>query len=460
MTPVPAESIFDYDLAVVGAGPAGQAACLSIGEGLRIAVIDEQARPGGQILRQPPRGFSVADWMTGAAYRGLKARLAAFEALRTVDFMGGRSVVGLREARGGWILTLAGVTGVQEMSAQRVLIAGGCYDMARPLSGWTIPGVMSAGGVQAFIKSQQLAPGRRLAFAGSHPLQLMVAEQAMKAGADVAVVAFSQSFSRAVTEALSRPFVAVAHLPKLLSALASGWRLRQAGVALRFGDRPARVEGENTARALYLERGERFDCDAVALCFGFMPQSDLPRAAGMAMLPARPGGWKAVHDEWMRASRPGAYVAGETIGVNGADAASAEGGLAGLAVAMDAGLISESEAYRRARPLRRVRQSALHFSEMLDAIAEPGPLDFRGAADDVIICRCEDVPLRELRTALERCSDVGAVKLATRCGMGACQGRNCEHSLLALAGQPLTDLNGFTARFPARPVRIGDIAPD
>ncbi|MCO8030839.1 NAD(P)-binding protein [Brevundimonas diminuta] len=53
----------DYDLAVIGAGPAGQAACLSLNGALRIAVIDEQARPGGQILRQPPRAFSVADWM-------------------------------------------------------------------------------------------------------------------------------------------------------------------------------------------------------------------------------------------------------------------------------------------------------------------------------------------------------------------------------------------------------------
>lgn len=458
MTPLSADCAYDYDLAVIGAGPAGQAACLSIGEGMRIVVIDEQARPGGQILRQPPRSFSVADWMAGAAYGKLKARLAAFEAMRTVDFRGSRSVVGLRETGGGWTLTLAGGSDVEEVSAKRVLIAGGCYDMATPLSGWTLPGVMSAGGVQAFIKSQQLAPGRRLAFAGSHPLQLLVAEQAMKAGADVAVVAFSQPFLRAVTEALKRPFVVVAHLPRLLSVLVGGWRLHQAGVALRFGSGPVRIEGEDAVHALHLEGDEKFDCDAVGLCFGFMPQSDLPRAAGLAMQSAKPGGWKAVHDEWMRASRPGAYVAGETTGVNGADAAAAAGGLAGLAVALDVGLLNDKEARRRARPLRRVRRAALRFSDMLAAIADPGLFGARSSADDVIICRCEDVTLRELQAALKRCSDVGEIKLATRCGMGACQGRNCEHSLLALAGERSGEVTGFTARFPARPVRIGDLA--
>ncbi|MEN5114229.1 NAD(P)/FAD-dependent oxidoreductase [Brevundimonas diminuta] len=448
----------DYDLAVIGAGPAGQAACLSINGALRIAVIDEQARPGGQILRQPPRAFSVADWMKGGAYRGLKARLAAFEALTNVDFMGGRSVLGLCEAGGVWTLTLSGASGVEEVSARRVLIAGGCYDLAAPIPGWTLPGVMSAGGTQAFIKSQQLVPGKRLAFAGSHPLQLLVAEQALDAGGDVAVVAFVQPFSTLAWRAITRPWAALTHWPVLVSALGSAWRLLRAGVPLRFGRAALSVEGQGRVSALHLGGAERFDCDAAALCFGFMPQADLPRAAGLQVTPARPGGWKSSHDEWMRASRRGVYVAGETTGVKGAAAASAEGALAGLAVALDEGLIDQGEARRRARPWRKARRAAMRFAALLEAIADPGPFSARLPDADTIVCRCEDVALGDLQAALAQCAEVGSVKLATRCGMGACQGRNCEHSLLSLAGQPQSDRSGFTARFPARPVRIGDLA--
>lgn len=100
----------------------------------------------------------------------------------------------------------------------------------------------------------------------------------------------------------------------------------------------------------------------------------------------------------------------------------------------------------------------MRFSALLEAVADPGPFSARLPDADTIICRCEDVVLADLQAALARCDEVGSVKLATRCGMGACQGRNCEHSLLSLAGEPHSERSAFTARFPARPVRIGDLA--
>ena len=75
-----------------------------------------------------------------------------------------------------------------------------------------------------------------------------------------------------------------------------------------------------------------------------------------------------------------------------------------------------------------------------------------------MICRCEDVPLAPIEQAVATGASANAVKLATRCGMGLCQGRNCEPTLLRLvadAGRPGDP--GFTARFPARPVAIGDL---
>lgn len=447
----------DYDLAVVGAGPAGQAACLALPDGPRIVVIDEQLRPGGQILRQPPRAFSVRGWLEGAEYRRLKARLAAFESLESVEWRGGCSVLGAREAGEGWRLALSDGGGVREVTARRILIATGCYDMAVSLPGWTLPGAMSAGGVQAFVKSQMLAPGHRIAFAGSHPLQLLAADQLRKAGGTVAAVAFSQPFRRFALKALGRPWTALTNLPRLMSVLLMGWRLRAAGVPIHFGRAPTAVEGRDRVQGLRLEDGTVVACDAAAFCFGFLPQSDLPRAMGLVVRPARPGGWKACHDAWMRASRPGAYVAGETTGVKGADAAAAEGALAGLAVAVDMGVLPLCEAVRRAAPVRRARARALRFAALLEAVADPGPLPDRDLPADTIVCRCEDVTMGDLRAALAIGADAGGVKLATRCGMGVCQGRNCEHGLLALLGDVSTEPHGFTPRFPARPIRIGDL---
>ncbi|MGQ3178622.1 MAG: hypothetical protein ACT6SC_13595, partial [Blastomonas fulva] len=74
--------------------------------------------------------------------------------------------------------------------------------------------------------------------------------------------------------------------------------------------------------------------------------------------------------------------------------------------------------------------------------------------------RCEDVDQATIAAQWAHCQSANAIKLATRCGMGACQGRNCEPSLLrmiAAAGGPAQA--GFTARFPARPVAIADLLP-
>jgi len=447
----------DYDVAVIGGGPAGQAACLALGDVPRIAVIDEQLRPGGQILRQPPRAFSVRSWLEGIEYRRLKDRLAAFESLKAVEWLGGCSVLGAREIEEGWCVIVSDGRGARELSARRILIATGCYDMALPLPGWTLPGVMSAGGVQAFVKSQMLAPGYRIAFAGSHPLQLLAAEQVRKAGGTVAAVAFSQPFRQIALKALGRPWTSLTNISRLIAVILMGLRLRAAGVPIHFGRAPLGVEGEGQVQGLRLQDGPIIPCDAAAFCFGFLPQSDLPRTMGLAVCPARPGGWKACHDAWMRASKAGAYVAGETTGVKGADAAAAEGALAGLGIAMDMGILALDAAVRRAPPLRRARARALRFAELLDSVAAPDLLPDRELPADTIVCRCEDVTAGDLRCALESCTDVSAVKLATRCGMGVCQGRNCEHSLLALLGGASAERPGFTARFPARPVQISDL---
>src|SRR6266702_1755281 len=58
-----------FDVAVVGAGPAGAAAAITaVNYGLSVCVLDEQARFGGQIFRQPPRSFQVDGWMTDQIY--------------------------------------------------------------------------------------------------------------------------------------------------------------------------------------------------------------------------------------------------------------------------------------------------------------------------------------------------------------------------------------------------------
>jgi thioredoxin reductase len=470
------ESDLLVDVAIVGGGPAGQGAAEQlVAAGLTVAVVDEQARPGGQILRQPPKTFSVRHWLPGRAYTGVKAQLARFEALPGIRWVGRTSVVGLFRGQGEYeyAMLLSGPEGGSRIQARFVLIAAGCYDLPAALPGWTLPGVMSAGGIQAFIKSQLLMPGERFVLTGTHPLQLVLADQILKGGGAVAAVLFAQPLLNAVAPLLRKPFTTLRHASTLIAAALCCLRLCRAGVPIRFGRTVRQVLGDRRVDGVILAptlpgstvQPAMMACDRVTLCFGFLPQSDLPRLAGADMTrnPST-GGWAATHNEWMRSSVPGLFVAGETTGVEGAEVALREGRLAGLGIALAAGRIALDAAEAKAGPTRAQLKPMKRFAAMLDELSSPASILPYLADKDTLICRCEDVTRADIEGALSGpmppCS-ANALKLVTRAGMGLCQGRSCEHAILRIVaarmGSHNAPLPGFTPRFPIRPVSISSL---
>jgi len=447
-----------FDVVIVGGGPAGQAAAIALaGHSLSIAVIDEQMRPGGQILRQPPAGFTVANWLADRSYAPLKDQLDRFGQLENVSWLGGHSAIGLQAGS----IVASGPDGMRTIAADRILIAAGCQDLAVPLPGWTLPGVYAAGGIQAFTKSQQLLAGRRVLLAGTHPLQLIIAAQIVAAGGTVAAVLFAQPRAAMVRALARHPLTALGRLSDLFTARAAMATLARSGTPVRYDVSLSALTGRDRVSGATTSAGD-LQCDAAGLCYGFVPQSALPRMAGARMVAAGPaGGWACVHDDWMRTSVPGLYAAGETVGVAGAAAAAAGGELAGLGIALDLGLLDTKAAHRSAQGARRQLARHRAFASLLDTAADPRAF-FPTPDSGTIVCRCEDIEHGILSERVSAGDSANAVKLATRCGMGVCQGRNCEPTLLRMisAARGPNDA-GFTARFPARPLAIADLlAPD
>ena len=87
-------------------------------------------------------------------------------------------------------LTLALQTAdlAETLTPQKLIIATGAYDRPTPFPGWTLPGVMTAGGAQALIKGQGVLPGRRVILAGSGSFLLPVAAQLILGGAEVVAI--------------------------------------------------------------------------------------------------------------------------------------------------------------------------------------------------------------------------------------------------------------------------------
>src|SRR5205814_2128602 len=148
------------------------AAASALAHGLTVAMLDDNARPGGQYFRQPPAALRRASPAAhDSEHRRARALFAAVGHPR-LRYLADTVVW---EAPEPGVLAFAGGNDSGRVRARATILAAGAVERAVPFPGWTLPGVMTAGGVQNLIKSQRLLPGRRFLVAGNGPLLLTVA---------------------------------------------------------------------------------------------------------------------------------------------------------------------------------------------------------------------------------------------------------------------------------------------
>jgi NADPH-dependent 2,4-dienoyl-CoA reductase/sulfur reductase-like enzyme len=413
------------DVAVVGAGPAGiAAACRAAEAGARTLLLEEGLASGGQIHRhlpgRPPPPAARA-WLERLARSGA----AVFHGSGVFD-------VAPREAGFG----IEAETGERRLSvlSRAIVLATGARELFLPFPGWTLPGVYGAGGAQALWKTGASLRGRRAIVAGTGPLLLPVAASLAKAGARVELVA-----EQAGSLALAR-FAAglLRHPGRLVEA--ARYRAAFRATPYRAGTWVAEAQGDGRLEGIVLE-GERgrlsAECDLAAVGYGLTPNTELARLLGCTM---RDGA--VVVDARQGTSIPGAFSAGEPCGVAGADVALAEGEIAGLAAA---GRTPTRGEWAR---LSEARSRGRRLAAAMDRTFGIRPEILGLARSDTIVCRCEDVTLDRLAG----CSGSRQAKLATRAGMGPCQGRVCGAALRCLLGW-----ESDTVRPPAKPARLGHL---
>jgi thioredoxin reductase/bacterioferritin-associated ferredoxin len=368
-----------------------------------------------------------------------------------VDTLAGTSVWAAPEP--GTLLARTADGDSERIDARATVLATGAYDRPVAFPGWTLPGALTAGAAQALAKGQGVVPGRRVLLAGAGPFLLPVATQLTAAGAEV--VAVAEATRRADW---LRAAPRMTRYPGRLAAYA-GYRARMARVRtpVVWGHVIVRADGgDRVRRATIAAAGpdwapisgtERtFAVDAVCTAYGFLPATELARALGCELREDA-----VAHDEAMRTSVPAVFVAGEAAGIGGAELARIEGALAGHGAAAAAG---RAVPVAEARALRRRRARVAGFARVLDDLfaARPGVLALADAKTP--LCRCEDVTAGAIDAAVASGADtLAALKIATRCGQGPCQGRVCERLVAArLPAGP--EAERFTVRAPLRPIEL------
>ena len=462
------------ELAVVGAGPAGIAAAVTAAAtGIETVLVDAQPRPGGQYFKQPPEALcgEVESRHSRQADAALR-RLAG----SSVRVLSDALVWGAFPAadRSGWELTLYGPDVPARLIARTLILATGAYDRPIPFPGWTLPGVMTAGGVQSFLKTHRRSDCRRFLVAGTGPLELAVAAGLVQAGTEVV----------AVLEAARLAWRDVRHAAALWGQwdrLAEGWdygrTLFAARVPLRLGWAIVEARGSSQVEEAVIccvdnagqplpGTSETLAVDTIAIGYGLIPSTELSRLLGCVHeFRPKQGGYLPRRDAEMQTSLPGVYAVGDGAGIGGAELAQIEGRIAALAAARHLGKLSEAAARHAIDREQPGMARQKRFARVLGELFTPGAGLYGLARDDTVVCRCEEITLGEIRQAVaEGATSANEVKGLTRTGMGNCQGRICGELVARIIAAETTCQRGdahavesagvFTARSPIHPLPL------
>ena len=438
------------DLFIIGAGPAGMsAAIIAARGGLSVVVADEGTAPGGQIYRGVQTSTLTA---LGAEYHDGRALADTFTA-SAARYLPRSSVFMIeRLESGGFEIGVSCQAQATLWQTARVLIATGALERPFPIPGWTLPGVMTAGAAQTLLKSSAIVPQGPAILAGTGPLLVLLAVQYARLGVKIAALLDITPRSNWRS--------ALPHLPGFLASpyLGKGLSLLRELVGtvkiIRGVTALAAIGTERLSAVEFTANGQtsRLPAETLLLHQGVVPQVNLAMAAGVAHS-WNPGrlAFEPHLDADGRSNIANLFIAGDTGGIGGAAAAARQGQIAALAM-----LGANAEEPRAAL------KAALRGRAFLDAFYRPAP-QFRMPADEVIVCRCEEVTAGDIRALAHRgTTGPNQAKAFTRAGMGPCQGRSCALTVCELIaaerGQSPQATGHMRVRNPVKPITLGEMA--
>ena len=351
-THLPRHLAADYDVVVVGAGPAGMAAALGARErgAERILLVDRDADPGGILLQCIHVGFGLhafGEEITGPEYaqRELEQVLE-----RDIDVLTDTFVTDVADRR---VKLMSPHVGLAGLDARTVVLAMGARERTRGavhIPGDRPSGVMTAGLAQRMVNLEGYLPGRRAAILGSGDIGLIMARRLTLEGVEVV----------GVFELLDHPSGLGRNVVQCLDDFDIPLHLSTTVVGIHGRDRLERVTVApvDEHRQPLLDRAYDVDCDTLLLSIGLVPDAELARSLGVTMDPLTLG---PVVSGSMETSQPGVFAAGNVVHVNDlADWVSREARSAGRAAAAVATGARRAEEDIRLLPGENVRYVVPH----------------------------------------------------------------------------------------------------
>lgn len=298
----------NYDLVIVGGGPAGLAAAIAAKDnGIDSILIIERDRELGGILNQCiHNGFGLHTFkeeLTGPEYA---SRFIAQVEERGIEYKLNTMVMDI--ANDKTVTAMNSTDGMFTLQAKAVVLAMGCRERSRGalnIPGYRPAGIFSAGTAQRLVNIEGYMPGRRVVILGSGDIGLIMARRMTLEGAKVLAVAelmpYSGGLKRNIVQCLD-DFDIPLYLSHTVVDIQGKERVEGITIAEVGPDRKP-IPGTEI----------HYDCDTLLLSCGLLPENELSKTAGVELSPITSG---PVVNDSLETNIPGVFACGNVLHVH------------------------------------------------------------------------------------------------------------------------------------------------